>query len=289
MWADDIGCSMMGKKDYYSILGVDKHASQEDIQKAFRVLAHKYHPDKQGGDVEKFKEVNEAYQVLGDQQKRAQYDATSDPLRGSGFEGFDFKDFDFNFSSGGGFADVINSVFRGAMGRGEDILIDLTITFEESIFGVTKKIVVPYRRKSSESIEVPVPAGIESGSRLQFQGRGEPPKDGRSSPGNLFIRVRVQEHNHFERNGGDVQCFLSLTPTEAILGTKKEMRDLRGDMFEIVVPEMSGEGTSVAIHGKGIPQPVGTGRLVVIFRIMYPNKITRKVRTLLQSLREEGW
>ena len=281
-------------KDYYSILGVERGASQEEIQKAFRKLAHQYHPDKKDGNVDKFKEVNEAYQVLGNEQKRAQYDAGVNPNAAgaggfSGFEGFDFGDVDFNFSGSDGFADAINSMFRGAMGRGEDVLVNLTISFEESIFGAVKHITVPYRRKSSETIEISIPAGIVPGTRIRFSGRGEPPKDTRASAGNLFIEIAVQEHKQFKRQGGDIICTLQLTPTEAILGAKKELQDVRGNIFAVTVPEMSTEGTAIVFQGKGIPRPAGNDRLVVFCHIVYPKKISKKAREIIEGLRSEGW
>ena len=278
-------------KDYYTILGVEKNASREDIQKAFRKLAHQYHPDKKEGDVNKFKEVNEAYRVLSNPQKRAQYDAGFGSGMGStgfgGFEGFDFSD--FNFSGGGGFADIINSVFRGAMNRGEDVLIDLIVSFEESVFGTVKKINIPYRRKASEILEVRVPAGIVSGSRIQFSGRGEPSKDGRAAPGNMFVQINVREHQQFKRQGGDIICKLPLTPTEAILGTKKEIQDVRGVNLPITVPEMSTEGAALVFQGRGIPRPAGNDRLVVFCHIEYPKKMNKRVREFFEELRKEGW
>lgn len=281
-------------KDYYTILGVTRDASQEDIQKAFRKLAHQYHPDKKGGDVNKFKEVNEAYQILSNQQKRAQYDAgfgsgAADGTGSGGFEGFDFSNVDFNFSGGDGFADVINSMFRGAMNRGEDVLIDLTISFEESVFGVVKKITVPYRRRASETVEVRIPAGVVPGTRIQFSGQGEPSKDGHAFSGNLFVRVSVQEHAQFKRQGGDIVCSLPLTPAEAVLGTKKEIQDVRGSALAITVPEMSTEGTAIVFRGRGIPRPAGNDRLIVFCHIMYPKKMNRKVREMFEELRGQGW
>ena len=287
-------------KDYYKILGVDRGASQEDIQKAFRKLAHTYHPDKKGGDVQKFKEVNEAYQVLSDQRKRAQYDAGFDPRGGGmggfnaggfqGFEGFDFGNVEFDFGGrGGSFTDIFNQMFRGAMNRGADVQIDLTISFEESVFGTAKRITVPYRRKTADAIEVQVPAGIESGSRLQYSGRGEPSKDGRSSPGDLFVRIQVQKHPSFERRGGDIVCQLPLTPSEAMLGTRKEIQDVRGNALAVVVPEMSREGTHIVFQGRGIPRPSGNDRLIVFCHIVYPKKLSRKAREMLEELQKEGF
>ena len=280
-------------KDYYNILGVDRNASKGDIQKAFRKLAHQHHPDKKDGDVNKFKEINEAYQVLNDEKKRAQYDAGGFTGNADGFHdfnGFDFSNFDINFGSrGGGFADMFSSIFHGMMNRGEDIQADITISFEESIFGTSKTISIPYRRKPTETIEIQVPAGIEPGSRVQFPERGEPSRDGRSSPGNLVIRINVDAHEKFERRGGDVIYPLKLTPTEAMLGTKKELQDLKGETCTVTVPEKSKEGAVIALQGRGIPRPAGNDRLIVICHIEYPKSINRKARRLLEDLREEGW
>jgi molecular chaperone DnaJ len=139
----------MAGKDYYSILGVQKNASKDDIKKSFHKLAHKYHPDKQGGDAAKFKEVSEAYSVLSDERKRAEYDSYGQTFGGggAGMGGFDFNDFAQHF--GGGFnssmdfGDIFGDIFGGARSRrGRDISIDLELTFRESVFGVTRKVLL---------------------------------------------------------------------------------------------------------------------------------------------------
>ena len=191
--------------------------------------------------------------------------------------------------SGGNFSDFINSMFHGVMNRGEDIQIDLSVSFEESVFGTVKRVTVPYRRKNTETLEVRIPAGIESGTRIQFADRGEPPKDGRSSSGNLYIRVEVRRHERFERHGGDIVYSLPLTPTEALLGVTKEIHDLKGNTVSVTVPEMSREESHVVLEGRGIPQPAGTGRLIILCRIVYPKRMSAKAKSLLGELREEGW
>ena len=278
-------------KDYYKILGVDRGASAEEVTKAFRKLAHKYHPDKQGGDVGKFKEVNEAYQVLGNKEKRAQYDGGGFS-GGQGFDGFDFSNFDVRFSGGapgGDFSDIFNSMFRGAANRGVDIQIDLTISFEESVYGVEKQIRVPYRRKAAATVNITIPAGVESGSRLRLSGAGEPAKESGMPAGDLYIRVAVQEDARFRRHGGDIVCVLEITPTEALLGAKKEVRGLRNEVIPVTVPEMSSDSTGIVVVGKGMPQPAGTGRLVVVCKIVYPKRMSTKTRNLLKELQKEGW
>src|SRR3989339_272903 len=147
----------MSNKDYYSILGVDKSASKEDIKKAFRGLAHKYHPDKKGGDEKRFKEIGEAYSVLGDDKKRAEYDAYGRTFNGGGFSaqggpasGWDFSGFSQGF--GGGqqvefdLGDIFGDIFGGGRAtqqkRGRDISIDLELTFKESVFGIERRVLL---------------------------------------------------------------------------------------------------------------------------------------------------
>ena len=270
-------------KDYYTTLGIAKGASQDAIQKAFRTLAHKHHPDKKGGDVNRFKEINEAYQVLGNPEKRAAYDAGgSNPFANAhGFEGFDF-------SGANGFSDIFD-LFRGHMNRGEDILIDITIAFEESVFGVEKKMNISYRRKSTELLSVPIPAGIQPGSRMRFQQKGEPSKDGNGTPGDLYIRIAIQQHPQFQRHGNDIVSSITVTPTEALLGVTKDIRDIRGAALTVKIPELSKEGTPIVFEGKGIPKPNGSGRLIVLCHIEYPKSISSKVRDLLTELQKAGW
>lgn len=147
------------QKDYYQILGVERKASKEEIKKAFHKLAHKYHPDKKGGDEERFKEVNEAYQVLSNEKKRSEYDTYGQVFNdgsgqqqgASGFHGFDPSQFgDFDFSNAGGFGDIFSEIFNGGRGgaqgrRGSDISIEITVSFSESIFGTTRKVLITKR------------------------------------------------------------------------------------------------------------------------------------------------
>jgi molecular chaperone DnaJ len=146
------------QKDYYQILGVERKASKDEIKKAFHKLAHKYHPDKKGGDEARFKEVNEAYQVLSNEKKRSEYDTYgqvfsdgSGPQQGGGFQGFDPSQFgDFDFSNAGGFGDIFSEIFGGGRGgaqgrRGSDISIEITVNFSESIFGTTRKVLITKR------------------------------------------------------------------------------------------------------------------------------------------------
>ena len=291
-------------KDYYSVLGVSRDATEAEIQRAFRKLAQQHHPDKKGGDAAKFKEANEAYQVLNNKEKRAQYDQFGSVGSGGGrgraggfntqgFGGFDFSDFDVQFSGGGGdstgFADAIRSMFYGAMNRGEDIQADIVISFETAVFGGVKKITIPYRKKKAEEIEINIPAGVESGMKLRLTGKGEPAKDPKLASGDLYIRITVNESKHFRKMGGDIIYTLALTPTEALLGAQKEIPDIRSGTISVKVPELSKDGTAIGIPKKGIPQPAGTGRIIVVCAITYPKKMTSKARKLFEELKKEGW
>lgn len=194
-------------KDYYEILGVNKGASKDEIKKAFYKMAHKYHPDKKGGNESKFKEVNEAYQTLSDDDKRAKYDQFGSGYAnmggghggGQGFGGFDFSgaggfgqgnvDFDF-----GNLNDIFSDFFGGGMGgfyartpRGRDIQTEMQISLIDSILGIEKKIVLssPTRKE----ITVKVPAGIQNGQTLKMTGQGEEIKNGKA--GDLYIKIKV--------------------------------------------------------------------------------------------------
>ena len=134
-----------------------------------------------------------------------------------------------------------------------------------------------------------IPGGIEHGTRLRFPGKGEPSRDGRAAPGDLYMQILVEQHKHFRRQGGDIICALELTPAEANAGSKKRNKRHPGEKIEVSVPEMSQEGTQIMLQGKGIPYPAGTGRLVVLCHIHYPKKMSKKAKEMLKNLREEGW
>jgi len=196
-------------KDYYNILGVNKNASKDEIKKAFYKLAHKYHPDKKGGDAIKFKEVNEAYQVLSDDAKRAKYDqygAGFENMQGrqgayqqggfGGFEGFDFSGFgnnggvEFDF---GNLNDIFSDFFTGGMGgfrtrtpHGRDMQTEIQISLTDSILGTEKKVMI----NGHKEIAVKIPAGIQNGQTLKMIGQGEAVKNGKA--GDLYIKINVK-------------------------------------------------------------------------------------------------
>ena len=194
-------------KDYYELLGVSKSASKEEMKTAFRKLAHKHHPDKNKGDDTKFKEINEAYQTLSDDTKRAQYDQF-----GAGYQnmggghshahrgGFDFSGFQGGFQNGGGVEFDLNDIFSDFFGggrprtpRGRDMQTEIDLSLVDAILGAERKIVITGHKE----IKIVIPAGIRDGQTLKMTGMGESIKDGK--PGDLYINVRVKVTNKISK------------------------------------------------------------------------------------------
>ena len=194
-------------KDYYNILGVNKSASKDEIKKAFYQLAHKYHPDKKGGNETKFKQVNEAYQVLSDDANRSKYDQFGSGFENAGgyggnyqggFEGFDFSGFSRGFSNGGvefdmgNLNDIFSEFFTGGRGgfartpRGRDMQTEIQISLTDSILGVEKKIIIGGQKE----IIIKIPAGIQNGQTIKMSGYGEAVKNGKA--GDLFIKINIK-------------------------------------------------------------------------------------------------
>ncbi len=286
------------QKDYYSILGIKRDASESEIRQTFRKLAHKYHPDKKGGDEKKFKEINEAYQVLSDAKKRQQYDAFGTTgQRGGGNYSGGFEDiftnggggFSANFNADDGMGGIFHKIFRTMRARGRDINIDTTISFKESVYGTQKEMLIPYRRKTAEKISFTIPPGVESGMQIQVSGRGEPPEEQGLPSGDLIIRMTVTPHAHFRKQQGELLYTLDLRFTEAILGTQKQIQDVQENNLTVTVPKGSKDGTIISLDGHGIPQPHGTGRLLIVCRVTFPTNTSSKVKEAFAILEKEGW
>jgi len=293
----------MANKDHYQTLGVAKGATKEEIKKAFRKLAQKYHPDKPDGNEAKFKEINEAYSVLGDDNKRAQYDQFGSSFNGAGggptggAGGFDFSGFDFSqFSGANGqgmefdLGDILGQMFGGGRGRrvrkGKDIYMDITLTFKESILGTSKTIKVQRDNNDSEEIKFSIPPGIDSGESMRINGKGEPMKDGQ--PGDLYIKMHVENHPTLQKEGIHLVTHIHLKLSEALLGTKKEIDSVDGKMT-IKIPEGVKHGEQMRISGKGVPVSTHrSGDLFVILHIDLPKKLSKKSKEAIEILRSEG-
>ena len=355
----------MAKRDYYEVLGVDKNATDDEIKKAFRKLARKYHPDVNKDDknaAEKFKEIGEAYEVLRDPDKRARYDQFGHAGFGQG--GFDAGDFDFgNFSGfGGGIFDDIFDMFGGGFGqtrrrgpvRGADLRYDMEITLEEAAFGVEKDIEIfrmeecykchgtgaksgtksktcptcqgsgqvrkvqnlgpmqftnvttcgncggsgkiieqPCEKchgsgqsKVSRKINVKIPAGVDTGSRLRMSGEGEAGELG-GPPGDLYIIIRVKPHKLFIRQGDDLIYEAPISFVQATLGDEIEIPTLE-EKVKLKIPEGTQPGTRFRLKSKGIQHLKGYGKgdLHVRVKVVIPKNLNDKQRELLSKFAE---
>ena len=299
-------------KDYYKTLGVEKNASKDDIKKAFRKLAHEHHPDKNKGNAaseQKFKEASEAYSVLSDDNKRAQYDrfgsagpggAGFNPGAG-GFGGQGFGGFDFSqFTQGGGFGqggvefdlgDIFGEFFGGGSRRprkGRNITMDVEISFKDSIFGIEREISV-----NGTKLSIKIPPGIESGQGLRVAGRGE---DGAGGKGDLIVRVWVKEHATFRKEAFNLVMDLPIKLSLALTGGEVEIETLEGKL-EVKIPSGTSHGEILRVKGKGVPYETtggifGTGGkrgdLLIVTHVEMPRKLSKKAKELIQGLKDEG-
>ena len=304
----------MAGKDYYSILGVSKSAGDEEIKRAYRKLAMKYHPDRNPNKKEaeeRFKEINEAYAVLSDKEKRKQYDTfgaegfhqrfTQEDI----FRGFDFDEIlsslfggkgrrEFRFGGRSGFD--FGEFFGGQPGyqdmgrmpqRGEDIIYEIAISLEEAASGGEKRI--SYRKNGKlEEVSVKIPRGIPSGKKLRLAGKGMEGRNG-GPPGDLYLQVSVREHPIFSREGDDLLVEKEINFSEAVLGTTIEVPTLEG-MKQVKIPPGTQSHTKMRLKGLGLPQFQGEGRgdeyVKVIVKI--PKRVSEKNRGLIQELAKEG-
>lgn len=288
-------------KDYYKILGVDKNASEDDVKKAFRKLAHAYHPDKKGGDEAKFKEINEAYSILSDKQKRQQYDSfgSAGPGMGGtgagGFQGgFNASDFGFDFSNfsqggfeGGDLNDILSSIFGGRrVRRGRDVAVDIELSFQESIFGTDRKVVINSRLVKQKEVSIHVPPGIDDGQMIRMSGMGEALEGG--VPGDLYVKVHVRRHPTLRKEGYNLLTELPIRLSEALLGIEKTLLTLDGDIT-LKVPPGTNTGTVLRVKGKGVPQGNNRrGDLYVRITFKLPEKLSRESKKLIEELKKEG-
>jgi curved DNA-binding protein len=289
-------------KDYYKILGVKRDASEEEVKKAFRKLAHAYHPDKSGGDEAKFKEASEAYAVLSDKKKRAQYDTFGSAGAGTGGAGFDPSGFGFDFSGFGsaGFdtsdlGDILSSIFGGRrVRRGRDIAVDIELSFQESIFGVERKVVVNSKFVKQKEVSISVPPGIEDGQMIRLNGQGETLEGGVA--GDLYVKVHVRRHPYLRKEGFNLLMDLEIRLTEALLGAEKMIGTLDGEVT-LKIPSSTKHGTILRIKGRGVPYSnrptlaksnAGRGDFYVRIFIKIPDKLSKEARKAVEELKKEG-
>ena len=273
---------MAGKRDYYEILGVGKNASDDEIKKAYRKLAVKYHPDKNPGDKEaeaKFKEINEAHDVLSDKQKRARYDQFGHA--GVGGAGGN------PFGGGGAFDDILGSIFGFGGGarrprRGADYQTSVTLTFEEAIFGTTKKVSV-----QGKDLKIKIPAGIDDGMSIRLRGKGGPAPEGGTEPGDLYVRVRVKSHKHLTREGAIILSEEKIDMVDAALGCEIEVETVDGPIT-MKVPAGTQSGTPFKLSGHGVPfrGDGDRGPHIVTIIVETPKNLSKKQKELLEDFKK---
>ena len=287
----------MGNKDYYSVLGVSRQATPDELKKAFRKLAMKFHPDKNPGDKsaeEKFKEVTEAYDVLSDPKKKQMYDQFGH-ANFNNQQGFDPRQTaDFNDVFGDFFGEFFGADtqpgarFRGRETRGADLRYALTITLEEAATGTEKRISFVRQRGGKEDaakLSITVPAGVRAGQRLKLRGEGDSPSP-HAKPGDLYVIVNFQEHVTFKRKDNDVLLELPISFVDALLGTHVEIPTLTGKA-QLAIPSGTHPGQIFRLKGKGFPDIGGyaPGDMLVKVIVDVPSSTNEEERQLLERLR----
>ena len=293
----------MAGVDYYQSLGVPRSASQDEIRKAYKKLARQYHPDVKPGDeaaAQKFKEIQEAYDVLGDEEKRAKYDQYGENWKhiGEGWQpggGANPVDFSELFGAGGfNFADLFGGGGGGGRGaraqaaprpqKGANVELDINVSFHTAALG--GKHDLQYRVGSKlEQIVVTIPAGIADGKSIRLAGQGSPGSHGGAS-GDLIVTVHVAAHPFFRREGRNLIFDLPLTPTEAVLGTKLDVPTLDEGPVMLTVPPGSSSGTKLRLKEKGIidPKTKQRGDQFALIKIVVPKEPSDDIRNLYEQL-----
>lgn len=295
-------------KDYYDVLGVDEDASASAIKKAYRELARKHHPDRNPDDPdaeERFKEIQEAYAVLSNDEKRQEYDAR----RRFGGGGFGGGGFNGGWPGGGpggagggpggvgGLGDIFESFFggrgrgpqdpfqsrrRSQPSRGRDVETSLRLSFGEALRGGRKQVQLP----SGETVRLNIPKGVRNGAKIRLRGRGQQGPNGQS--GDLYVTFEVAEHPRFERKGDDVYVTETISVFEALLGGEHRIPTPYGKRIKISIPEGTQPGETLRLRGQGVETQKNTGDLYVTLNVRIPTSLTDRQRSLLEQAAEHA-
>lgn len=297
----------MEYKDYYKVLGVERSASEKEIKTAYRRAARKYHPDvsKEKDAEARFKEINEAYDVLNDKEKRQRYDQlganwkAGDPFGGAGgfegFGGFGGGGFQGGQAGAGGanFSDFFESIFGGGMGgmgggarqqqhqqaqpqQPQPQSLNLNLSLEDIYEGAVKTVKLP----GSNSVQVRIPQGIEEGKKIRLSGKGAHGTD-------LHLKIKTLEHRHFERKGLDIYYTLPLTPWEAGLGATVEIPTL-GGALQVKIPANAQTGKRMRLKERGMRSKQGVGDMIVTLQIYNP-PVERENEKLILEQMQQTW
>ncbi|WP_316198307.1 DnaJ C-terminal domain-containing protein [Bradyrhizobium sp. SZCCHNS2002] len=303
-------------RDPYEVLGVPRSASAAAIKSAYRKLAKKHHPDSNKNDPKasaKFSEINTANEILGDEEKRKQFDRGEIDAEGKprfqgfpgggagragpgGFESYSFRGGGGPGGGAGGFEDILNSMFGGAprgaraggspfefepggVGLDLDLNVAMTVTLEEAVNGGEKRVRLP----SGRELNVKVPAGVAAGQQIRLKGQGETVPG--HKPGDLLISIQIAPHPYFKVEGSDIRLDLPITLYEAVLGAKVRVPTL-GSAVELSIPKNTSSGRTFRLKGKGLPKSGGSGDLFVTTRIMLPDGNDADLEALMTKWRD---
>jgi len=284
-------------KDYYEVLGVNKTASKDELKKAYKRLAKKHHPDvdKSAGANERFKEINEAYQVLSNSEKKAAYDQFGHPSAGAGQAGR-WGPFTYAYTSDGGapgdFGDFSDpfSIFEQVFGsrgfgrqprKGRNLRYSIIINFMDAIKGLTQEVAL-----NGKKLKVKIPAGIRDGAEIKFSGEGEAGPRG-LPPGDLYLTIRIQPHPTFTRVGDDIYILKEISFVQAALGDTIEVGTVE-ESVKLKIPAGTQSGTQFRLRGKGVPHLRGRGKgdQYVRVQVNIPKKLSRKQKKLLEEFQK---
>jgi curved DNA-binding protein len=297
-------------EDYYKTLGVGKNASVNDIKKAYRKLAMKYHPDHTKGDKaaeEKFKKITEAYAVLSDPDKRKQYDTFGSAdfqqrySQEDIFRNFDFSDILKEFGFGGGGFNTGDGGYRFSFGgsqfgggrqqravKGSDLVYELPVTLREVATGASKAVTFEHEGRR-ENINVRIPKGMQDGKRLRVPGKGAPSPYG-GPAGDLFVKIKVLEDPDFKVENYDLNIYRTVKLTEALLGSQIAVPTLEGGELSLKIPPGTRHKTKMRLAGHGLPRMNGAGQgdLYVIVLVDVPKHLTPEQKKLVAKLADTG-
>ena len=292
----------MSKRDFYEVLGVPRSASQDEIRKAYKKLARKFHPDVKPADPDaekKFSEITEAYDILSDEEKRKNFDQFGHGFRGGGGGGNPFQG--FGGGSGGGAAFDLDDLLGGMFGgggrgggrraqpraqKGADAKADITIPFTMAVEGGDYSLNVQQGSKS-ERLSIKIPAGIDDGQTIRLAGQGGPGVGG-GAPGDLLVTIQIAAHPWFRRDGSNLLVDVPLTPSEAALGAKIDVPTLTEGLVVMSIPPGTSSGARLRLRGKGVrnPKTGDRGDQFVVLKIVLPKELSEEARSLYQQLSE---
>lgn len=289
----------MSKRDFYEVLGVAKGASQDEIRKAYKKLARKFHPDVKPADPEaetRFSEITEAYDVLGDEVKRKNYDQFGHAAGG----GHPFQGFTGGGGGGASFDldDILGGMFGGGRSfgggrrgqprsqKGQDATAEITVPFTVAVEGGEHSLTLQHASKT-ERLTVRIPAGIDEGRSIRLAGQGNPGIGG-GQPGDVIVTVHIAPHPWFRREAQNLIVEVPVTPSEAALGAKIDVPTLTEGSVVLTIPPGTSSGAKLRLKGKGVPNQKtgGRGDQFVVLKIAIPKDLSEEARTLYKQLSE---